>query len=137
MKSSAALLNQFALAVDNVDDTVCERIRQLVTASFMDKAVHFEVLMDGVRVEGRHGQKPGLQSKWTSGEARSIPIFLEDGVYRGQTAFSYHRNTKPWVTTADGRALSDPDASYVDSWSNRENLPPYIAPAAGWLGRRS
>lgn len=137
MKSSAALLNQFALAVDNVDDMVCERIRQLVMTAFMDKAkdkakaLNFEVLMDGVRVEGRHGPKPGLQTKWTSGEARSIPIFLEDGVYRGQTAFAYHRNTKLWVTTADGRPLSDPEARYLDSWSNRENLPPYIAPGSG------
>ena len=75
MRSSAALLNQFALAVDNVEDGVCDR--QLLTAYFMDQAeaLHFEVLMDGIRVEGQHGQTPGLQTKWTSGDTRSIPIF--------------------------------------------------------------
>jgi hypothetical protein len=95
MKSSATLLNQFALAVDNVEDHVCERVRNLLTRHLTDRcgAQHFEVLMDGIRVDGRYGQKPGLQTKWTSGQSRSFPLFTDEGDYRGQAAFAYHRNT--------------------------------------------
>lgn len=130
MKSSANLLSQFALAVDSVEDHVCEVVRNLLMRHLIERceAQHFEVLMDGIRVDGLHGQKPGLQTKWTSGQSRSFPLFTDDGEYRGQTAFAYHRNTKLWVTCQNDKSLNDPDADYLDLWSEVEDLPPYIAP---------
>lgn len=130
MKPTAVLLNQFALAVDNVEDYVCDRVRNLLTRHLTDRcgAQHFEVLMDGVRVDSQHGQIPGLQTKWTTGQSRSFALFNDEEEYRGQTAFAYHRNTKLWVTSGNDKSLNDPEADYLDLWSGIKDLPPYIAP---------
>lgn len=138
MKSPAALLNQFALAVDNVEDAVCDRLRQLLTGYFLDKAkaFHFEVLMDGIRIDTNAGNKPGLQTRWTAGEPRSIPIVREEGAYRGQCALAYDQSKKLWVTSVDDRPLRDPDAHYVDEWSGVADLPSYV-PCEGGEARTS
>jgi hypothetical protein len=126
----ASRFKQFALAVDYVDDSVIDEIKELLKRYFEEtlETCHYRFLMEGPGTETPSGVLPTLETVWASSEGKTgdVALFTPDGRSSGHLALCYEQRRALWITAPDGKLLVDAGDDLVDGWSRVKDLPPYI-----------
>lgn len=119
-------LKQFALSVDNVDDSIFDEIWSLI-----EDYTKNELEMDYLSflVEQVILDKPGLRIlRCTEAQTLAYPIHNHDGSFNGLTSFSFYTGKPLWIVSPKKKPL--PTASeIIDLWSNSTELPKYGLPS--------
>lgn len=120
---------QFALAVDFIDDTITEEVKELLQRYFEEtlETCYFRFLMEGTGTETPDGVLPTLETVWSSSEEKTgdVALFTKDGQSSGHLALCYELRKPLWITAQDGKLLVDAEDALVDGWSHVKNLPRY------------
>jgi hypothetical protein len=129
MTFGEALL-QFASSVDIVSNDVMQDVKYALESYLKTlKFPFYEVLLlreEWVKTRaGAQVQFRKLETYWTNPDHKSYKEPIKEGEdYLGQTAYAFDRDLSLWITAEDGGLLSD-GIKYVDSWSNRKDVPKY------------
>ena len=124
-------LQQFARAIDIVDDRTWKTFEGLVTNYVLHEfgMEYFEFM-----AEDDVNDERGLRTQWISdGSERSKSIRQADGSWNGQTAMAFDLGKPMWIVRTDEGPLG-PDvtpAEFEDLWSSSDNIPAYTATITG------
>ena len=120
----------FALAVDYVDESIINEIKELLKRYFEEtlETCFFRILTEGAGTETPGGVLPTLETVWSSSEERTgdVALFAPDGQSTGHLALCYELRKPLWITAPDGKLLLDAGDELVDGWSRVKKLPPYV-----------
>lgn len=121
-------LIQFAYAVDYIDATSFNRIRQLVD-NYTRNTLNITVTR--FMVTSRIGNEIGLipHKHATMGKYSTMPVRDSRGRVASQTAFAFLYNKRLWIISANpSEPLLPKCRSYRDLWSKSKGIPKYIKP---------
>ena len=120
---------QFALAVDYVDESIIDDIKELLVQYFEEtlETCHFRFLTEGSGTETPDGVLPTLETVWSSRDEKSgdVALFPLGSRASGHLALCYQLRKPLWITAKDGKLLVDTETDLVDGWSKVKDLPPY------------
>jgi hypothetical protein len=124
-------LQQFARAVDIVDDRTWKTFESLVTNYVLRE---FDMEYFEFMAEDEVNDERGLRTQWISeGSARSKSIREPTGSWNGQTAMAFDLGKPMWIVRRDKGQLG-PDVAtseFEDLWSEIAEIPPYTATITG------
>ena len=115
-------LRRFARSVDIVDDSIFDRVRQLVYKYVRSElgAAYFELMR-----EQDIGGSPGLRMFWSSEDRdHSWLVNQADGSFSNPITMAFGQQQPLWIVDADKAPLAD-SASLRDEWSHSDQLTTY------------
>ena len=115
-------LRRFARSVDIVDDSIFDRVRQLVYKHVRSElgAAYFELMR-----EQDIGGSPGLRMFWSSEDRdHSWLVNQADGSFSNPITMAFGQQQPLWIVDADKAPLAD-SASLRDEWSHSDQLTTY------------
>ena len=125
----AKRFKQFALAVDYVDESIIDEIKELLQQYFEEtlETCYFRFLTEGSGTETPDGVLPTLETVWSSSEEKTgdVALFAPGGRASGHLALCFELRKPLWITASDGKLLVDAGTDLVDGWSRVKELPPY------------
>ena len=120
---------QFALAVDYVDESIIDDLKELLQQYFEEtlETCYFRFLIEGPGTETPDGVLPTLETVWWSSDEKPVDValFALGGRASGHLALCYQLRKPLWITAKDGKLLVDAGTDLVDGWSRVTDLPPY------------
>jgi hypothetical protein len=114
-------LQQFALAVDIVDEDTFKQVWDLVHR-YVSRDL--ELTYGALLVESEVNHTPGLRAVYCSTASNpSFSLKTENGVYAGLAPYAFANAKKLWVVSSDKQPLGR-DKHLVNYWSKADGLPP-------------
>jgi hypothetical protein len=124
-------LLQFVTSIDHISGGAYSRLVRFFR-SYVEtvlEAGFYEIQLDGVKAtaEGRDREGLGTEKEWSNGSEQVTPVRTSTGDYTGQTTYAYAEGVNLWITAKNKGPLRDvaDTNDFVDSWSNRTDIPRY------------
>ncbi len=118
-------LRQFARSVDIVDDQTVDAVRDLIYAYVTDEldAAYFSLAR-----EQQVDDRAGLRTIWSStNQHHATTIRNAGGGYTSQISVSFDQCKPLWIVDPERGSLRQA-GSYIDLWSEMQDLPTYQTP---------